>query len=532
MAVDSSTMSAREHAPALPTGEKTFRTIFEKAVDAIAVSKEGMHVFANPAYAAMFGYDSTADLLGRPVADVIAPSSRAQVAERIELRARGVDVPTKYEVRGLRRDGSEFDYEANVSVFELDGAQYTLVIIRDITERKETQRQLVAAAAERQKAEASLRERELLLRSVIDANPNLILVKDRDGKIVLANTAMASTYGVAIKELIGQSHLELHRRLGMNEQEVQKWLADDREVIDTGTPISLVEPFTHPDGTVHWYSARKLPLLLPGNRPSVLIVAADISEQKQAADRIRELNLELETRVRERTAALALANKELEAFSYSISHDLRSPLRAIDGFASILREDHARDLKPDALRLFQLISKNASKMGHLIDDLLQFARLARTDLQSQPVKMKALVRTVVDELQSSAPNSQVELTVGELPNASGDPAMLRQVWTNLISNALKFTRGAQSPRVEIGGHLEVGEAIYFVRDNGVGFDPKYVHKLFQVFQRLHRSEQFDGTGVGLAIVQRVVQRHGGRVWAEGKLNQGATFYFALPNGRD
>ena len=537
MTVNDANTASTARTPALPGGEKTFQTLFEKAVDAIAVSRDGIHLFANRAYATLFGYASAADLVGRPVSDVIAPVSRAQVAERIELRARGMDVPTRYEVRGLRRDGSEFDYEASVSVFELDGAQYTLVIIRDVTRRKDTQRQLLAEAAERQKAEASLRERELLLRSVIDANPNLILVKDREGRIVLGNRALAATYGVSIKELIGQSHVELHRRLGMNEQEVQKWLADDREVIDTGTPISLVEPFTHPDGVVHWYSARKLPLSLPGNRPSVLIVADDISEQKQTADRIRELNLELEMRVRERTSALALANKELEAFSYSISHDLRSPLRAIDGFATIIREDHSRNLNPEALRLFQLISRNANKMGQLIDDLLQFARLARADLQSETVNMKALARSVMEDLQTLKSRPPVQLVMRDLPDTSGDLAMLRQVWTNLLSNALKFAQAAgtkagdpsvSGARIEIGGHRDPGEAIYFVRDNGVGFEPKYAHKLFQVFQRLHRSEQFEGTGVGLAIVQRIVQRHGGRVWGEGKPNEGATFYFALP----
>jgi light-regulated signal transduction histidine kinase (bacteriophytochrome) len=298
----------------------------------------------------------------------------------------------------------------------------------------------------------------------------------------------------------------------------------------------------NPDGTTHWYSARKLPLMLPGNRASVLIVSADISEQKHAADRIRELNLELEQRVRERTSALALANKELEAFSYSISHDLRSPLRAIDGFATIIREDHGHALEPEAVRLFQLISKNANKMGQLIDDLLQFARLARTDLQSGSVNMRALAANVVDDLQALEPARQVQVSVGELPDTLGDVALLRQVWTNLIANAFKFTRDAakksapavpieKASQVDIGGHVDMGETVYFVRDNGVGFDPKYTHKLFQPFQRLHRSEQFDGSGVGLAIVQRIVQRHGGRAWAEGKPNEGATFYFALPQRR-
>jgi light-regulated signal transduction histidine kinase (bacteriophytochrome) len=283
-------------------------------------------------------------------------------------------------------------------------------------------------------------------------------------------------------------------------------------------------------------------LKLPGNRACVLIVAADVSEQKQAADRIRELNRELEMRVRERTSALALANKELEAFSYSISHDLRSPLRAIDGFATIIREDHGHALDSEALRLFQLISRNANKMGQLIDDLLQFARLARTDLQSEPVDMQALVSTIVDELRALEPERSVDVTMTDLPKALGDAAMLRQVWVNLITNAFKFTREVagkslsersmpRPARIEIGGRVDLGEAVYFVRDNGVGFDPKYAHKLFQPFQRLHRSEQFDGSGVGLAIVQRIVQRHGGRTWADGKPSEGAAFYFALTGER-
>jgi PAS domain S-box-containing protein len=542
MVTDKTTVVEAGVVPVFPESEKTFRTLFEKAVDAIAVSRDGFHVFVNPAYAELFRFETVADLIGRPVLDIVAPASRHQVAERIELRAQGIEVPTRYEVRGLRHDGSEFDYEANVSLFDLDGLQYTLVIIRDITERKETQRQLLAAAIEREKAEVGLRERELLLRTVIDANPNLILVKDRNGTIVLANRTLASTYGVGIKELVGQSHIDLHRRLGLSQAEVQKWLADDREVIDTGVAINLVEPFTHPDKTIHWYSTRKLPLKLPGNRACVLIVAADVSEQKQAADRIRELNRELEMRVRERTSALALANKELEAFSYSISHDLRSPLRAIDGFATIIREDHGHALDSEASRLFQLISRNANKMGQLIDDLLQFARLARTDLQSEPVDMQALVSTIVDELRALEPERPMDVTMTDLPKALGDAAMLRQVWVNLIANAFKFTREVagkslsqrsmpRPARIEIGGRVDLGEAVYFVRDNGVGFDPKYAHKLFQPFQRLHRSEQFDGSGVGLAIVQRIVQRHGGRTWADGKPSEGAAFYFALTGER-
>lgn len=501
--------------------EATFRTLFEKSLDAIGVSRAGVHVFVNPAYLELFGYGAADDLIGKPVCHVLAPCSRADVAERIERRARGEHVPSCYEARGLRRDGMEFDFEVKVSVFELEGSAHTLVIARDITGRKEAEREL-------KRAEASLRERELLLRKVLDANPNIIFVKNRHGTILLANKALAASYGTSVQEIVGQSHAELHRRWRMNEEEVRAWLADDGKVIDTGKPLRMIERFTHRDGMTHWYSTRKLPLVLGANR-CVLIVSADVSEQKSAEDRIRKLNIELEQRVQERTAALAEANKELEAFCYSISHDLRSPLRAIDGFAQIISEDYAHRLDAERLKLFAAIGVNAQKMGKLIDDLLQFARLARTELQSGTVDMRDLANAVVEELKALEPKREMEIVIGDMPCARGDAAMLRQVLVNLIANALKFTRNRAVPaRVEIGGHCEQEEATYFVRDNGVGFDVKFAHRLFQVFQRLHRAEEFEGTGVGLAIVQRIVQRHGGRVWADGTVKQGAAFYFTLP----
>jgi signal transduction histidine kinase len=234
---------------------------------------------------------------------------------------------------------------------------------------------------------------------------------------------------------------------------------------------------------------------------------------------------ELEARVRERTAELEATNRELESFSYSVSHDLRAPLRAVDGYARMLEEDHAARLDDEGRRLLAVVRGASMRMGLLIDDLLAFARLGRQAPQRRPLDMTSLAREVADEL-NGAGLARIDLPA--LPQASADPALLRQVWTNLLGNALKYSGKRKDARVEIGGREADAENHYWVRDNGVGFDMRYADKLFGVFQRLHRVEEFPGTGVGLAIVQRVVTRHGGRVWAESRLGEGACFYFSLP----
>ena len=236
----------------------------------------------------------------------------------------------------------------------------------------------------------------------------------------------------------------------------------------------------------------------------------------------------LEEQVAERTRALEGTNAELESFSYSVSHDLRAPLRAIHGFARILLDDHREQLDPEAQRLLGVIDQNTRRMGQLIDDLLSFSRLGRKGLETARVDMRDLARNVADEVRRSEGERELEITIDALPPARGDRALLRQVVSNLVSNAAKFTRGRPDSRIEVGYQPNGAEATYYVKDNGAGFDDRYADKLFGVFQRLHSTEEFEGTGVGLAIVKRIVQRHGGRVWAESKLNEGATFYFTLP----
>jgi light-regulated signal transduction histidine kinase (bacteriophytochrome) len=222
-----------------------------------------------------------------------------------------------------------------------------------------------------------------------------------------------------------------------------------------------------------------------------------------------------------------MANDELEAFSYSVSHDLRAPLRAIDGFSRLMLEDHGQELSENAMRYQRLVQANASHMGRLIDDLLTFARLNRQPLTKRTVSPTEIIRQVVEELGEERDGRDVDVQIGELPSCSADPTLLRQVYANLLSNALKFTRNQEHAVIECGWLPENGGGAYFVRDNGVGFEMEFAHKLFGVFQRLHRFEEYEGTGVGLALVDRIIRRHGGRVWAESEPDRGATFCFTV-----
>lgn len=418
----------------------------------------------------------------------------------------------KGEIKNRAKDGSFYWVDTTIVPFlNDDGTIRQHVAIRaDITERK--------------KAEAELLEKEERFRTMANSIPQLAWIARGDGNITWYNRRWHEYTGKTLAEMEGWGWQSVHDPAVLP-LVVERWKA----AIESGQPFDMEFPLLGADGRFRTFLTRIEPLKdSEGRVVNWFGTNTDVESLKAAEDKVHRLNAELERRVAERTAQLETANRELEAFSYSVSHDLRAPLRAVNGFAGIVVEDFGPQLPAEAQRYLGLVRESALKMGMLIDDLLMFSRLSRQPLNKQTVEMDELVRSTLGEMQAEQGQMRARVIPGNLPPCEGDRALLKQVWVNLLSNAFKYSRKREQPVVEIGGGEQDGELVYFVRDNGSGFDMRYVGKLFGVFQRLHRAEDYEGTGVGLAIVQRILQRHGGRVWASAAVDQGATFYFALP----
>lgn len=361
------------------------------------------------------------------------------------------------------------------------------------------------------------------LAAIVDSSDDAIISKTLTGVITSWNLGAQKVFGYSAAEAIGKPLSMLIPPDRLDEEMMILGCIAAGKSIDHFETVRLRK-----DGQRIHVSVTVSPLRDEAGRIiGASKVARDITREKEAQDQVQHLYAELEQRVKERTAQLEEANCELESFSYSVSHDLRAPLRAMDGFSQALLEDCAGALPDQGKRYLDNIRRAAQRMGDLIDDLLALSRLSRQEMRRVPVMSRSLVQTVLAELGQPWPDRKVDVCLGDLPDCHGDPALLRQVWANLISNALKYTGRCEHALIEIGGHREDGAVEFVVKDNGAGFDMRYAGKLFGVFQRMHRMEDYPGTGVGLAIVQRIVHRHGGRVWADAAVGRGATFHFTL-----
>jgi PAS domain S-box-containing protein len=375
----------------------------------------------------------------------------------------------------------------------------------------------------RKLAEEALLSSEERYRSLVEISPDALFVES-EGRVVFINSAGAKLFdGGGAAAIVGKPAVRLFHP---DERKLVRERLD--RVLQDQKPMPFFEQrVLRLDGTVVEVEMAAAPLTFEG-KPATQVIVHNISDRKTSEEEIRRLNAELEQRVNDRTAELEVANRELEAFSYSVSHDLRAPLRHIEGFVEIFRTTKGNTLDDEATGYLQTIADAAKQMGRLIDDLLAFSRTARTELRKTRINLNDIVNNVLRDLQLDTADRKVEWTIRTLPKAEGDANLIHQVFSNLICNAVKYTRTRKSARIEVGARTSDQEITVFVKDNGVGFDPRYAHKLFGVFQRLHRAAEFEGTGIGLANVRRIIHRHGGRTWAEGEQDAGATFYFTLP----
>jgi len=386
-------------------------------------------------------------------------------------------------------------------------------------------RQIVTASEQLRKSEAALKESERFLNNIIEHIPNMVFVKDASNlRFVRFNRAGEKLLGIGRDEIIGKNDHDI-----LSKEQSDFFREKDLTVLSSKQLLDIAEePLQTRNLGPRILHTQKIPILDEAGNPKYLLgISEDITERKQSDDRIRQWNSELEKRVEQRTAQLELTNQELESFAYSISHDLRAPLRAMEGYAHILIDEFGPALGDDGLKYLNRIKINTLRMANLIDDLLNLSRITRRAINRKPIDLCILANEIITQLREDQPERQVEFIMGAEMTAMGDPGLIEVVLSNLLKNAWKYSRKCEKAVIEFGCQTQNGKPSYFIRDNGAGFEMAFADKLFKPFQRLHSDEDFEGTGIGLAMVQRIIHRHGGHVWAEGVVNQGATFFFTL-----
>ncbi len=495
----------------LAESERKYRTVIETTgTGFIVTAPDGVILDANEAYVRLAGRERREEVVGHRAAEWIAPGD-------LETRNRGFrealerGVVRAIEVGYVDAAGRRTPVEVSASRIESPEGPVVLALVADISERR--------------KAEKALQEAEARYRMLFEESPDGVVILDAGTTLpLLFNRAVHSQLGYTAEEFCRLRIPDYEAAEGPEETRAhaERLLLEGRDDFETRHRTK--------GGEVRHVMVTVKSMDFSG-RPAFHAIYRDITERKRAEEAIRRLNEELEQRVAERTAELHATNREMESFAHSVSHDLRAPLRAIDGFSEMLVSREAGRLDEESSRLLDVIRKNTSRMAELIEAMLALSRVGRAEIRTVPIDMTAMARTVFGEVAGTFGAEAVDFRLADLPQATGDPVLLRQVWANLLANALKYSSRRERPTIEVGSREEAGLTAWYVRDNGAGFDPKYGEKLFRAFQRLHAPSEFPGIGVGLALVNRIVARHGGTVGAEGKVGEGATFWFSLQGSR-
>jgi PAS domain S-box-containing protein len=506
----------------LKANEEKFRNLTETAFDAIVLTdSKGKVIFWNKGAELMFGYKKEEALQTFPF--LLMPgknqgseihSLQSYLTEEKNFRGKVI------ELEGRRKNGETFPIEIAIASWESAGEKIFSGIIRDVSERKQAEekilrlnedleRKISKRTSELNAKMRQLKESEEKFQKAFQASAaGISITRLSDGKYLDVNDAFLRMTGYSREEVIEHSSTELGLILNTKQREdILRQMQEHGSVKN----FEMVIQNRHDEQLNILSSIETISL---NEQKYAINIIYDITQRKKAEEQLKS------------------TNRELEAFSYSISHDLRAPLRSIIGYSKILEEDFGALLNEEGKKTLTVIQRNALRMNDLIDGLLQFSRLGRKELEKTLVNTEQIVHNIITILNNNSSSHKTEINVKNLPPVQADPMLLAQVWENLLSNAIKYSSKNANPKIEVGAKKNPGEIEYYVKDNGAGFDMAFASKLFEVFQRLHKPEQFEGTGIGLSIVKRIIGKHGGRVWAEGKVNQGATFFFTLPDTAD